>query len=1015
MRGISFILVAAVFLASAAPGGIVRSCVFPSSECGELAPQAGGRLVLPSFDGGSVALTLGGRTESVTGHASFGGRADGAVLRNATVVETPSGFVATVTDERTRRVLVFRWDGESLRVVERAPPGRRGRCGTKKSDAPAKETSGSRAKSALEKASSRSSLTGDPLVDGRGMLVGETLTNVVDVLFAFDASGASWVRTASSFAGEKDALGLFAEDRVASMNNVLANSGLGKRFSFRMAGTIEVATDARTVRSYNGAADLDLITDYLANVRTDSDSSRAADWKRIRNKRKAVGADIVTFLVKGSEAGTVGIGFSLNDWSITDSTFPDRAYNACSITVAAYDSTIAHECGHNMGAGHASMADSGNSGPQLYGYSTGHYFNVTNSEGVIIDHCMTVMGYNDDGYSETHASEWRSYAKSHYVTVNGRRVRLVDSPYFDDNWSYGLFREACHFSSPSVGCRYDDLVTGKTVESGVPTGTSSHNNARLLRLTYPLVANYRLHKDALLVSCSGKGSVTGGGFYVPGKKAKLAATPNSGYVFCGWYSDAKMKKPLSGLWQETTYTYTVPSGGSTVYAKFRAKTSEAAQKLSVAAEYDFMAVGVGESMRLPLAIDAGCLPTVSVKNLPAGLSLSQMSSDGSWVIRGAPATEGEWTVTVTAYTAARRDGVSFSFDMLAGEWKGPTPVAITSRLRTGVGSYVTLEEGSVNAVYKGVKQRIVISGSEISDKTDPFAVEGLPPGLSYADGVVSGVPTTCGSFLVRIAPRKAWKWEGSEEFTLKVRALPAWAKGTFIGAAQCTNTLRSAVWRGGPATLTVGLTGKISGKVQLNKGGTATFAFPSYTAQEEGSFVAQGTAKVVKGGKTCRFAMTLRVSGSAENAGVAALAMSGTANDPAGTFGWDVVEATLAQTRWTGADKALAAALKGQELTVFTKKSSSRKYRYKLMLAFGAKGTAKVKYRAKDLKTGKWLPGTYSAAGTVIIWKTGGGHLALVPLCLGKPDHAYAEVGFNLSAAGKLTSPKAAVIEERIK
>ena len=119
MRGISFILVAAVFLASAAPGGIVRSCVFPASECGEPAPQAGGRLVLPSFDGGSVAVTLGGRTESVTGHASFGGRADGAILRNATVVETPSGFVATVTDERTRNVLVFRWDGESLRVVER--------------------------------------------------------------------------------------------------------------------------------------------------------------------------------------------------------------------------------------------------------------------------------------------------------------------------------------------------------------------------------------------------------------------------------------------------------------------------------------------------------------------------------------------------------------------------------------------------------------------------------------------------------------------------------------------------------------------------------------------------------------------------------------------------------------------------------------------------------------------------------------------------------------------------------
>ena len=595
-------------------------------------------------------------------------------------------------------------------------------------------------------------------------------------------------------------------------------------------------------------------------------------------------------------------------------------------------------------------------------------------------------------------------------TVKGKRVRLIDSAYFDDNWSYGLFREACHFSSPSVGCRYDDPVTGKTVESGVPTGTSSHNNARLLGLTYPLVANYRLHKDALLVSCSGKGSVTGGGLYVPGKKAKLVATPNSGYVFCGWYSDAKMKKPLPGLWQETTYTYTVPSGGATVYAKFRAKTSEAAQKLSVAAEYDFMAVGVGESLRLPLVIDAGCMPTVSVKNLPEGLSLSRMSGDGSWVVQGTPKKEGEWTVTVTVYTAARQDGVSFSFDILVGEWNGPTPASITPRLRIGTGSYVTLEEGSVNSVYKGVKQRIVVSSPEISDKTDPFAVDGLPPGMSYADGVISGAPTTCGGFLVRVKPRKSWKWKGSAKFTLKVKALPAWAKGTFVGVAQCTNTLRSSVWRGGTATLTIGLTGGISGKMQLNKGGTATLSFPYYTAQADGSLAANGTAKVVKGGKTCKFAMALQVSGAADDAGLATLAMTGATNDPATTFGWDVAEATLAQTRWTGTDKALAAALKGKEFTVFTKKSSSNKYRYKLMLKFGANGVVKVKYRAKDLETGKWLPGTYSTSGTAVLQKkAGGGHSALVPLLVTKPNYDLAEVSFDVSAAGEVSSPTAAV------
>ncbi len=152
--------------------------------------------MLPSFDGGKVAVTLGRRTESVTGHASFGGKSDGAFMRNATVVETPSGFVATVTDERTKKVLVFRWDGDNLRVVERTPPKRRGRCGTKKLDAIPKSGSGVSTSSSRLKAASYSSLTGNPLVDGKGMLIGETLTNVVDVLFAFDASGASWVRTA---------------------------------------------------------------------------------------------------------------------------------------------------------------------------------------------------------------------------------------------------------------------------------------------------------------------------------------------------------------------------------------------------------------------------------------------------------------------------------------------------------------------------------------------------------------------------------------------------------------------------------------------------------------------------------------------------------------------------------------------------------------------------------------------------------------------------------------------------
>ncbi|MBR3221319.1 MAG: hypothetical protein IKF72_03730 [Kiritimatiellae bacterium] len=1007
-RSAGCLLWASLLLASVAAGGVLRSRSVTASECGELAPQAGGRLALPAFGGEKVTLTLGARTESVTGHASYGGRSLGSPVRNATVVETPSGFVATVTDMRTRHVFVFRWDGESLRVSERTPPGGKRHCGAKSpSVAPPEKPPAAMSASSFSKSAKIARLTGDPLVDGREMLSGETLTNVVDVLFAFDKSGAEWVRAASSFAGEKNAVGLFAEDRIANMNNVLANSGLADRFSFRLAGTVAVSSDARTVRTAYGSADLDAISDYLAGVRTDSDSARAADWKRIRNKRKAVGADLVTFLVKSAEQGLVGIGFALDDDSIFKADFPDYAYNVCAVSVAAYDCTIAHECGHNMGAGHAKMRDSDSSGPQLYGYSVGHYFDVTNAEGVVVDHCTTVMGYNNDGRSSEHAKAWREYAMSHHVTVNGRRTRLIDSAYYDSNWSDGEYRETSHFSSPAVGCLYDDPVSGVTVRSGVPTGTASHDNARLLGLTYPLVANYRLHKDALLVSCNGSGSVEGGGLYVPGKRAKLVATPKKGYVFCGWYADAKMRSPLPGLWQADSYSYAVPAGGATVYAKFRKKTSEAAQKLSSGTDAGFYALTPGEARTIPLNVAAGCLPAVVASNLPGGMSLKRLG-DGSWVIAGTPTARGEWTVSLSVSTAARPGGVVVAFDVLVGEWNGPTPAEASVRMRTGTGAYETLAEGSTNVVTVGVKQRLALRCADMAGEADPYVVEGLPPGLSCAGGVISGVPTASGLYRVRVAARKSWKWDCATSFSLRVRPLPAWAKGTFVGSGLCTNSLSAAGRCCGPATLTVGSTGKVSGKMRLNRGGTATFSFGSYTARFDGTLTANGTAKVVKGGKTCKFAMTLEVSDTESGRGVASLTMLGSDGNPAREFGWDVVGAAFGQVRWKGSDKALAAALDGKSLVVSTRKSDPSAFRYKLTLAFGPNGSVKVKYRVKDVAADKWLSGSHSASGTVVLLsEKSGGFSAGVPLLLKKPAAECAEVSFSLSPQGDVSSPVA--------
>ena len=113
-----------------APGDVVRQRTVPAASCGELLLAPGGRLVLPTFDGAEVSLTLGRRTPSVTGFASYGAKTDGAFGWNATVVETTDGFVATMPDSRTGHVLTFRYDPENLSIAERlAPRGVQRACG----------------------------------------------------------------------------------------------------------------------------------------------------------------------------------------------------------------------------------------------------------------------------------------------------------------------------------------------------------------------------------------------------------------------------------------------------------------------------------------------------------------------------------------------------------------------------------------------------------------------------------------------------------------------------------------------------------------------------------------------------------------------------------------------------------------------------------------------------------------------------------------------------------------------
>ena len=732
MRVVAFAIIAALCgagaLTSSAAGVVRERTVAAEGLAASLV--SGGELALPAFDGRTVRLSLGQRKPSVAGRSTFGAVVDGAATLRATVVETATGFIARVPERGGGKMLEFRCEGSSLQVREVEVP--RGRCA---------QCSGTQIRKVPNRLAKvvAPPLTGNPLVDGRAIMKGETSTNVVDVMLVFDASGAGWVRDESIFAGTETALEEFAADRIESMNNDLKASGLGDLFSFRLVGFSELESSVEDVLDDEDRVDVAKVFDFLTDEdAVDANPLRAKEWKYVQERRKELAADIVSVLVLGDGNGTVGIGTALDDDVIMHKELPKYIYNVCAVNVAAYDHTMTHECAHNMGAGHAIMHNdlADGSGPQLYDYSYGHYFDVTNSEGVIIEHCASIMAYNDSGRSEELAAEWYEYATSHWVTVEGNLVTLRNSPYWNGNWMSGLYYETGYFSSPNVYARFADAATSEEFDTGVPSGTAEHDNARILRLTYPLVANYYFHKNQLLLDAMLGGSVSGAGVYEPGKAVTLTAYPEKGYIFAGWYADEARETPadMPGAdYRTAKVTFDMPDEPLAFFAKF----IQVADDLDISLDGEGTTFVVSSKTNIALSVRSESLPKVSVAGLHAGFQFNAATLS----ISCSPSKPEAFTVKVSMTNASVTQPVIAQFTIKVAnlvdaavpveDAYGPyiPGVAYTNTVKAAAGCAVT----GLPAGFKWTAKDIV------DTKTKTVAI----PAYSFY-----GVPTKPGSYTV---------------------------------------------------------------------------------------------------------------------------------------------------------------------------------------------------------------------------------------------------------------------------
>ena len=705
MKHAIFIACLAVVLAFAASAGILRECTLTAADLPGLA--SGVVLRLPAFDGRTVTVSLGERRTSANGLSTFGATVEGSCGRDAVAVQTEDGFVLRAKDPRTGRTLEFRRKGDALRVREReaAAPGPR-TCTSR--HFPSRQSDGKAAYL------SRSALTGDPMVDGRRMLKGEVRTNVVDILMAYDASAAAWVRTESVFAGLPNSVEAFSAERIENMNNALVNTGLGDLFSFNLAGTLVItnnwdcrgSTEARQFEAF------DRMLDALVSLKS---------GEQVRAAREACGADVVTFLVAANEYGTVGLSWSLDDNSIGQGDFDDYAYSVCSVSAVADGHTLTHEVGHTMGAGHADMSVAALAGPQLYGYSSGYTFAVTNALGETIGLYHTIMGYDRDGLVHPGAEDW--------------------------DWA----AEVPYFSSPNYTFAYEDEDPASgaptVVDTGIPVGDARHDNTRLLAAVYPLVANFRVRKSSVtVVTPDGGGTAgpaTGFGLLNPGESVTLKAVAATGYVFAGWYgrydeADGTYAAPIAfdgGTdYRATSGKWTMPAGevrSVRLYARFVRAEADAECRPTISLEPAEDGSEAGKEIApIVVTVDSLSLPTVTVKGLPSGLKFDAKALK----IVGTPTKPGVYEVSVGARNKSRVTGEA----------------TVSVKVNNFTDPLVSWDESSNPEGLLDCYGPLV-PGVPVSVAIPPargWSASGLPSGLKFdgKTGLLSGAPTKPGTF-----------------------------------------------------------------------------------------------------------------------------------------------------------------------------------------------------------------------------------------------------------------------------
>lgn len=252
---------------------------------------------------------------------------------------------------------------------------------------------------------------------------------------------------------------------------------------------------------------------------------------------------------------------------------------------------------------------------------------------------------------------------------------------------------------------------------------------------------------------------------------------------------------------------------------------------------------LNESVSWALTADG----SVSAKGLPPGLKYS------GGTIHGKATKAGTYTVKLTAKNAAGTRTKTIKIVV-----KNPG-FNVSVRVRgNGATEAVDIANGGTVPMFVGTKQNITVSSTPgksgvAKSSASSVTVTGLPQGLSYSNGKITGVPTKKGTYAVKMVFKNAIGWSKTFKMNMEVSPLPSFAKGTFNGWSYVMDGESKLAKR--KVTVTVSSVGKITATV-----GTLKFTGTGWTVGSEE--VSPGDVREVY----CANLRTLRTVGSGKSA-----------------------------------------------------------------------------------------------------------------------------------------------------